>query len=458
MKRTTILERSGARPSRRAVLAGAGALLASPLGRALADPKVGASEFFVIIHAAGGWDVTLWADPRNSRTGLIEPASSANTDTAGVRLWKDQTLEGTQRTFAVVEPRGSRLVLGPGIGALAEHPERLCIVNGLAMNTVSHPDGITFSVTGRHLAGSRVSQPSLDTVLANELGLGQTFPSVSLQFPSYFAGDHLDRRAAPLVVDRVGSIARVLARAPQYVADDDATAVTALLTSESATLAERAGYAEAAGGMAAQLEALTRMLGEGLRDLFDEGKLRAAQPELDLRPRFQGAAAVNAAFAVEAMRRNVVRCVSFSMGGLDTHGGNYRQQALIQQDLFDVVAHLLRALEATPHPTRSAAKLADHTHILVTSEFCRTPQINLAGGRDHYPNNSALVISPRFRGGQIFGKTDPEQLLPVATRRFADGERAMGPPDLLATFVSAFGIPPQRYFREGEVVPELLAT
>jgi hypothetical protein len=56
----------------------------------------------------------------------------------------------------------------------------------------------------------------------------------------------------------------------------------------------------------------------------------------------------------------------------------------------------------------------------------------------------------------VLGKTDPEQVLPVATRRFADGERAMAPPDLLATFVSAFGVPPNKYFREGEVVPELL--
>ena len=55
-------------------------------------------------------------------------------------------------------------------------------------------------------------------------------------------------------------------------------------------------------------------------------------------------------------------------------------------------------------------------------------------------------------------QSDPEQILPVATRRFSDGERAMAPPDLLATFVSAFGVSPHKYFRDGEVVPELLAA
>ena len=92
----------------------------------------------------------------------------------------------------------------------------------------------------------------------------------------------------------------------------------------------------------------------------------------------------------------------------------------------------------------------------MVSDFCRTPQINMAGGRDHYPNNSALVISPRFRANFVFGKSDVDQLLPAAP---ASSPTASGPsrrPDLLATFVSAFGVPPRRYMRDGEIVPELL--
>jgi uncharacterized protein (DUF1501 family) len=167
---------------------------------------------------------------------------------------------------------------------------------------------------------------------------------------------------------------------------------------------------------------------------------------------------VNAAFAVEALQRNVVRCVGFAMGGFDTHTNNYRFQAQTQQELFGLVSALVKKLDQTPHPSLSSAKLSDHTHILVVSDFCRTPQINMAGGRDHYPNNSALVISPRFRGNTVFGKSDLEQVLPARARRFADGERAIAPPDLLATFVSAFGVPPHRYMRDGEVIPEMLRT
>jgi hypothetical protein len=93
---------------------------------------------------------------------------------------------------------------------------------------------------------------------------------------------------------------------------------------------------------------------------------------------------------------------------------------------------------------------------MVFSDFCRTPQINLNLGRDHYPNNSSLIISPRFQSNFVLGKSDPDQLLPLPTVSFSDGMRAVSPPDILRTFVSAFGGNPAKYLRDGEVIPALL--
>jgi uncharacterized protein (DUF1501 family) len=436
-----------------------GALASSPIARALADDPAAQTEFFVFIHASGGWDVTLWADPRNERRGIIDPATTDNTDVSQLHKWSDAPHEGDTKSFAPVRPSGSNLVFGPGIGNLADLYDRLTVVNGLAMNTVSHPDGTAFSTTGRHLNGSRVPASSLDTILASELGKSALFPAVSIQFPSSYAGEAgLDRRAVPLVVGQIGTISRSLVRGNQYDTDADRDAVTRLLANEAKTLEARSTYADVAQGVEVQYEALRRMLGSNLQEVFTANRLKQEHPDFDYKARFAGNAAVNAAFVVEALRRNVVRTVGFGMGGFDTHTNNYRFQAQTQQELFELVQRLVTTLDKTPHPTRTAAKLSDHTHILVVSDFCRTPQINLAGGRDHYPNNSALVISPRFRGNFTIGKSDPDQLLPVRTRRFIDGERAIAPPDLLATFLSAFGVPPRRYMRDGEVVPELLRT
>jgi uncharacterized protein (DUF1501 family) len=438
----------------------AAALAAAPLMKAIADPSSGDDDYFLFIHAAGGWDVTLWSDPRNEKKGLVDPATTANTDTGGLKRWKDKPFEGEDSTFEIVQPSGCKIPFGPGIGDLVELADRVCLVNGLAMNTVSHPDGTVFSATGRHTQGGRVEASSVDTMIANELGREQIFPLVSVNFPSYFVDDGratLDRRVVPLRVGAIDAITRTLARSEASETSEDRAEVTALLSQEAKDLAAKSTYPDVLQGMALQYQSLERMLGGKLQTVFSAKHLRDTHPEFDFKARRIGQTAIAAAFAIEAMERNLVRCTSFAVSGFDTHvASNYKFQATLQQDLFDLVAALVRSLDKRPHPTKSGKKLSDHTHLLVVSEFCRTPMINVGGGRDHYPNNSALVISPRFKGNFVFGKSDADQLLPAQAGTFTDGARALGPPDLLATFVSAFGIDPRKYLRDGEVVKELL--
>jgi hypothetical protein len=428
--------------------------LPDPRAIAAATRSLG-TEFFVFVHAAGGWDVTLWADPRNEAKGIMQPASTDNTDTSQLKKWVDAPLSGGARTFELVRPKGSSLVFGPGIGELADMADRITIVNGLAMNTVSHPDGSVFSATGRHPQGGRVAASSIATMVANEMGTEQLLPSVSIRFPSSFVGD-LDRRVVPLAIDDVDGIGRSLARSQVFDSDADRDKVTAILSDEARELAKTAPARGTLEGMAVQYDGLRKMLSSHLEEAFSKASLKKAYPQFEYGNRLVGGPSYYAAFAVEAMKRNLVRAVSFACSGFDTHAGNYRTQALLQQETFGLVAGLLKVLDATAHPTVSGAKLSDHTHVLVVSEFCRTPQINLGMGRDHYPNNSALVVSPRFKPNFAFGKSDPDQLLPAEAKKFSDGGRPIAPPDLLATFLGAFGVDPRKYMRDGEVVQELL--
>jgi hypothetical protein len=446
MKRRTFLR----------VLSGAAAAAFAPWPtlRALAAPR--SEEFFILIHAAGGWDVTLGLDPRNERKGLIEPSSTLNSGFSYVKRYKPAPLDGGAKTFEIIQPPGSHLRLGPCVGDLIDFHDRLCIVNGLAMNTVSHPDGINYSATGRHLSGGRSPGSSIDALLTHELGTDQLLPCVSVRFPTQFIDPRLDRRAIPLRVGDIGSFSRVLHRAEHYDTAAERDQVTAVLAEEAGDLAAHAVYADTWEGLAAQYKALPKMLGGELQTIFSAEALTKAHPELDYKAEFQGAGALTAAFTIEAMRRNLVRCIGFSLGGLDTHNANFRNHAQIQQELFNLIAALLGALDKTPHPTRDGHKLSEHAHILVFSDFCRTPQITLTNGRDHYPNNSALVISPRFKGGFVFGKTDAEQLLPEPVGTFIGGARPVAPPDLLATFLHAFGVDHKMWMRDGEVITEVL--
>jgi len=432
---------------------GSATLAARPLFAATA--QAGSDEFFIFVHASGGWDVTLWSDPRNEKKGIVEPASTENTDIIPLTRWRSTKLEGDFDTFEILTAGNMRF--GPGIGDLYDLHDRLTIVNGLAMNTVSHPDGTSFSCTGRHLAGGRSPAASIDVALTNELGVQQLLPDVAIGFPAAYVGEHLDRRAIPLRVANAGTIAKSLARSDVYLKDEDRADITALLTDEAHQLAGRSVYPETFERLASQAQALPHLLGNELKTAFTPQALQAAYPGLDYKAKNTGAGALGAAFAIEAMKRNLVRCVGFSLGGLDTHNQNYKQHAHTQQEIFGTIASLVKLLDATPHPTRRSSKLSEHTHILVFSDFCRTPQINLSGGRDHYPNNSALVISPRFVSGRTFGKTDFEQVLPAdAGLDFSDGARPIAPPDLLATFLAAHAIEPRKYLRDGEVVKAML--
>jgi Protein of unknown function (DUF1501) len=443
--------------------AGAGLALAQlGLQRALAAASAASDEFFIFIHAAGGWDITLWSDPRNQRKGLVEPASTDNTDWSQIRLYQPAAVDADTNSFQILQaPNG--MLLGPTLGNLFSLASRLALFNGLAMNTVSHPDGTWFSATGRHLAGGRPVASSIDTMVSNELGGGQLFPTVSVNFPSSFLGAFLDPRVVPLRVGSIGTIARSLTRSAAFDTAAERDAVTVLLSQEAADLARMARDPAPMEGFASQYQSLRAMLdptrpGGSLTDVFSQAKLQANHPEFNYKARFQAGTAVNAAFAVEAMARNLARSVSFATSGsFDTHNTNYRNQALVQQELFDLLAALVTRLDALPHPTRTSDKLSDHTHILVISDFCRTPMINLSGGRDHYPSNTALAISPRFRN-KVIGGTDLEQVLPVDAGTFQGETRPLTPADVLATFVGAFGIDPRKYLRDGVVLTQMLAT
>ncbi|HET7501652.1 MAG TPA: DUF1501 domain-containing protein [Kofleriaceae bacterium] len=406
-------------------------------------------DFFVFIHAGGGWDVTLWADPRNERKGLIEPATPANTDIGGLEHWKP-----AGGSFEIVAAPGTDLRLGPAIGKLFDLRDRLTIINGIAMNTVSHEDGTTYSTTGRHRSGAAAVAPSVDVVIASELGAAQLMPDIAVRWPSSFIGERLDRRSVPLRVGTIDAITRSFERSTDYLDAADRTAISALLTDEAHALASRSTHPPVFDQLASQHQALPALVGGEFTRAFSAQTLRAAYPGFEYGGFHQGTV-IAAPFALEAIKRNICRCVGFGIGGFDTHTTNQRQHARMLQELFGMIATLVKLLDTTPHPTRRGEKLADRTHVLVVSEFCRTPQLNPGGGRDHYPNNSALVISPRFRPG-IYGRTDPEQLLPAGAGKFTDGVRPIAPPDVIATFIGAFGIDPRRYMRDGEVVRELL--
>jgi len=123
-----------------------------------------------------------------------------------------------------------------------------------------------------------------------------------------------------------------------------------------------------------------------------------------------------------------------------------------------VEQNLMAILETTDlDGTGRRARLRELLAELNLTPLAQAPAHTLSGGeRRRAEITRALVISPKFKGNTVFGKSDPEQLLPMDAGTFADGTRPVAPPDILATLLSAFGIDPRKHLRDGDVVKSVL--
>ena len=80
--------------------------------------------------------------------------------------------------------------------------------------------------------------------------------------------------------------------------------------------------------------------------------------------------------------------------------------------------------------------LLDDTMVTTLSEFGRTPKINPAGGRDHWPQCfTCSFAGGGVQGGQVVGKSDPVGGFPA--------ERPVEPGDVVATIFHSLGLNPK---------------
>lgn len=94
-----------------------------------------------------------------------------------------------------------------------------------------------------------------------------------------------------------------------------------------------------------------------------------------------------------------VRCVSFSWGGWDTHGNNFRT-------MRSQLPALSRGLTALIEDLDAHGRLED-TVIMMSGEFGRTPRINGGAGRDHWPAaNFFFLAGGGMKHGQAIGATN----------------------------------------------------
>lgn len=94
--------------------------------------------------------------------------------------------------------------------------------------------------------------------------------------------------------------------------------------------------------------------------------------------------------------------------------------------------------------------LLDETLVVVMSEFGRTPKLNTAGGRDHWPRVFSVALAGGgVAGGQVVGSSDSVGESPA--------DRPVTPSDLSATIYQLLGIDPQAELRTPDGRPVRIA-
>jgi uncharacterized protein (DUF1501 family) len=141
-----------------------------------------------------------------------------------------------------------------------------------------------------------------------------------------------------------------------------------------------------------------------------------------------------------------VRSVEIHLSGFDTHAANHDGHVALCGTLDPAAAALIRELRDRD--------LLESTIVLCISEFGRTPGINQAGGRDHWPNwFSCMIAGGGFRSGVVWGET-PGAIL---TSKTPQPGSPVSIPQLMATIMKSMGIDSARELLTPVGRPMLLA-
>lgn len=421
------------------------------LGHAQAMPEGAPDRYYVFCYFTGGWDVLLGLDPRDPRLF---------TD-GNVRSTRIQPgYERVERPDADLV-RAGNLVLGPYIGDLARHHQRLAVIRGMSMETLTHEVGRRRFLTGKPPSGLQARGSNASTWLASRLGAEHPIPNLSVLVEAY--NKDQPNYASALRVSSVSDLLRAL-RPANPVLPGSATSLVDARLAQAASCpdARRSQVWQAAE--ASRLKAIEMVYG-GYDGLFD---FMANTNEMAALRQHYGITSANtspevqAALAVQAITGGVSRAVSIQVtNSLDTHFDDWEtDQGPNQMRGFNAVSRLVEDLGSREYGSTGYSWL-DKTVIVGFSEFSRTPMLNARGGRDHHLTNSCFLLGGNIRGGQALGASSDVGMEPLAidlaSGRVDPGGSVVRPEHVLQTLYEEVGIHEEPDLRVPGI-PALLRT
>jgi uncharacterized protein (DUF1501 family) len=374
--------------------------------------------------------ILLWLDGGPSQLETFDP--HPNTKIAGGTKAIPTSVPGIQ--------------LAQGFEQLAGEMRSLAIVRSMVSKEGDHERGTYLMKTG-YRPDPTVEHPSIGAICCHELPVGRTdiprhISILTARWPTRggFLGGEFD---AFQVGDPKGDLPDVTAG---VAAERDRARVNDLEVLERTFARGRRNRVDASLHRETLGRARVMMTSEQLKAFDVMREPASVRAEYGDNPFGRGCLAARRLIEVG------VRCVEVTLEGWDSHVNNHEIHRARLKQLDPAFASLLRDL--------ARRKLLERTIVLCCGEFGRTPKVNLAGGRDHWPTGFSLALAGGgLRGGLTIGETDPAGIKVPARETSIE--------DVHATVLAALGLDPTKEniapatgrplkLSQGRPIPELL--
>lgn len=358
--------------------------------------------------------ILLWMGGGPSHVDTWDPKPNADTSIKG--------------PFEAIETNVPGIFIGQHLPRLAREMDKMAIIRSCSHGDGAHERAQHYMQTG-YLPLPTMEFPSYGSVIANEKGITNNLPPYvtmlggSEGMGAGFLGGSLNPfnagnpaegnyKVQDLTLPSGVTSARLERRRRLLGAIDS------LKNSKSDAVKSMDTFVDRAYGLITSKES---------QQAFEIGK-----EDVKLRDEYGRSGFGQSCLLARRLVSAGVRFVTITMGGWDTHTGNFNalQNGLLP-DLDRGFSTLLRDL--------SQRGMLDTTLVVWMGEFGRTPMVNAMMGRDHWPNALSVVMAGGgIKGGQVIGSTD---------------ERGMGPAqhplkveDMAASLYHAVGLDPNKEY------------
>jgi uncharacterized protein (DUF1501 family) len=385
----------------------------------------GPDRSFVFCYFSGGWDCLMGLDPRDPN--VFTDAKIGDTK---IQLAWDMMPAQYPRT--IIQPSGSNIDFGPVMDGIAPHFQRICVVRGINMNTVSHDVGRLYMVTGKSPRGQQPAVSSVPTQIVAQQGDHSAMPNLTGGVETFNLG--LPSFATGITVNSVSDLITALTDGPQ-APNTKARARLDQFRANSKNCdpesLDRSGFLSLIQSGQTKARALVQGQLSGKFQFLS----KTDQEMMSIAQRYNikslTSASAQTAMAYQALKYNMAQCVTIQITDqLDTHDSRWATEQPLQQKAgWDALGLLVSDLESTDDPMRGG-KLIDHTTLIAFSEFGRTPLLNVRDGRDHSLTSSCMLIGAGVPGNKVVGKSTDVNMVPMAI------DPMSGQPSDSGTFIS----------------------